>query len=104
MADKDGRRERAKEISVSARLDNDYDDDDVTRKEGERWLASIEDSMDGAIQGLGEYINKSKERLIATVCSSNNNRKIKSFKSRKQKSKEKQLYGYFKRQTLEIVH
>ena len=36
----------------------------ISRKEGERGLASIEDSVDISIQGLKEYIKESKERLI----------------------------------------
>ena len=35
----------------------------VLRKVGERGLTSIEDSMDVSIQGLEDYIKKSKEGL-----------------------------------------
>ena len=52
-----------------------------------------------------EYIKTSKEILITVASNSNGtspNSKI--TKSRKQKWKEKQLYGYYKRQTEEIAH
>ena len=38
-------------------LDRQY----VTRKEGGRGLASIEDCVDASIRGLEDYIKKSKE-------------------------------------------
>ena len=62
---------------------------------------SIEDYIDTAIQGLEEYIKKSKATLIATSSNSNSNIKTNSVtrKSRKQKWEEKQLYGSFKQQT-----
>ena len=39
----------------------------ATRKEGERRLVNIEDCVDGAIQVLKEYINKSKRQITSAV-------------------------------------
>ena len=39
----------------------------VSRKEGGRGLASIEDSVDASIRGLKVYIKKSKERRITAA-------------------------------------
>ena len=36
----------------------------VSRKEGVRALANVEDSVDASIQGLEEYTKKSKEKFI----------------------------------------
>ena len=36
----------------------------MSRKEGERWLTSIEDSVDASIQRLEDYIEKRGRRLI----------------------------------------
>ena len=49
---------------------------------------------------------KSKERLITAARNSNSNiwTSKNTTKTRKQKWEEKQLYGYFKRQTAEIAH
>ena len=78
----------------------------MSRKEGRRGLASIEDCVGASQQGLKKYTKKSKERLITAACNSNGNIKInrKSTKTIKQKWEEKQLYGYFKQQTREIAH
>ena len=68
----------------------------VSRKERERELASIEDSVDTSMQGQEEYIKKSKERLITATRNNINNIRINSTITRKQKWEEKQLYGFFK--------
>ena len=39
----------------------------VSRKEGGRGLASIEDSVDASIQRLEDYIEKNKGGLIAAI-------------------------------------
>ena len=39
----------------------------VSRKEGGRGLASIEDSVDASIQRLGDYIEKHERGLITTI-------------------------------------
>ena len=57
--------------------------------EGGSRHTSIEDSMDATIQGLKDYIKKSKERLITTASTSNTNIKTNRTTTRKQKWKEK---------------
>ena len=39
----------------------------VSRKEGGRGLASIEDNVDASIRGLEDYIEKHEGRLIETI-------------------------------------
>ena len=53
---------------------------------------------DELIYRLKEYIKKSKERLITVANNSCGNKSAdgKTTKARKQKWKEKQVYGYFK--------
>ena len=78
----------------------------MTRKRGRRGLASLEDCVDVSIQGLDDYMQKSKERLIIApsnrIYNIRTNRK--TTKTWKQKWEEKQLYWYFKRQTSEISY
>ena len=87
-----------------------YPRDDVNRlyvsiKEGGRRLASVEDSLNTSIKRLKDYILKNKERLItATRNNTNNSRINRTTITWKQQLEEKQLYGYFKRQTSEISH
>ena len=45
-------------------LRNDVDRLYVSRKEGERGIASIEDSVDASMQRLDDYIEKGREKLI----------------------------------------
>ena len=72
-------------------------------KEGGRRFAIIEYSVNTSIRRLEEYIKKkSKERLITTT--RNNTRINRTAITRKQKWEEKQMYGYFKRQTSKISH
>ena len=58
--------------------------------------------IDGTVQDLEAYINKSKVRMITAA--SNNNRKTTFTKSSKQKWEEKQLCGFLKSLTYEIAH
>ena len=76
----------------------------VSRKEGGRRYASIQDSVDVSIRELDDYIKKSKERLIKTTSNSTDNigTNRKTRKTWKEKWEEKQLYGDFKRQIGEI--
>ena len=59
-------------------------------------LASIKDFLDTTLQGLEKYSTKGKERLITAASNINDNIR-KNWKTWKQKTKEKQLYEYFKR-------
>ena len=78
----------------------------MSREEERRGLTNIEDYVDILLKELKDYIKKSKERLIIIANGSSGNistdRKI--IKTRKQKWGEKQLYGYFKSQTDDIVY
>ena len=77
----------------------------VSRKEREKRLTTIEDSINELIQRLKDYIKKRRGRLITAIRNNTDNTSINQTKiTRKQKWKEKQLYGYFKRQTSKISH
>ena len=70
----------------------------VSRKEGGKGLASIEDNVDASIQRLDGYIEKHKGGLIiATRNDTDNTKTNRMIITRKQKWEEKQLYGRFKR-------
>ena len=82
---------------------DDVDRQNVSRKEGGRGLASIEDSVDVSIQWLKDYIEKRGGRLIAAT--RNNTKDTRTSGTtipRKLKWEEKQLYGRFKRLTSDI--
>ena len=73
---------------------DDVDRLHVSRKEGGRGLASIEDSVDALIQQLEDYIQKQDGGLITAIRNDTDNRMT---ITRKQKWEGKQLYGHFKR-------
>ena len=69
----------------------------VSRKEGERELASIEDSIDTSIQRLKYYIEKHEGGLITAIRNETDNTMDNRMTiTWKQKWEEKQLYGHFK--------
>ena len=72
----------------------------VIRKEGGRGRTSIQDSVDVSIQRL-DYI-KSARRKTDTRNNTDNTNTNRTKITRKEKWKEKQLRGHFKRQTSEI--
>ena len=77
----------------------------VSRKEGGRGLASIEDSVDASIQRLEDYIKKYEGRLItATRNDTDNTMASRMTITRKQKWEERQLHGRFKRLINNISH
>ncbi len=77
---------------------DDFDRLYVSRKEGGRGLASIEDSVDASIQRLEDYIQKHEGGLItATRNETENTMNNRMTITRKQKWEGKQLYGCFKR-------
>ena len=85
--------------------------DDVDRlyvswREGGRGIAGIEDSVSASLQRLEVYIKKKhKGRLITATRNNTDNTSINRIKiTRKQRCKEKQLYGHLKRQTNKISH
>ena len=69
----------------------------VSRKEGGRGLASIEDSVDASIQGLEDYIETRRRLVSATRNDTDNTKSNKTTITRRQKWEEKLLYGRFKR-------
>ncbi len=70
----------------------------VPRKEGGRWLASIEDSVDASIQRLEDYTEKYERGLISAIRNDLDNTIDERMKTtRKQKWEKKQLYDRFKR-------
>ena len=77
----------------------------VSRKEGGRGLASIEDSVDASIQRLVDYIKKHEGGLItATRNDTENTMNNRMTITKKQKWEGKQLYGRFKRLINNISH
>ena len=77
----------------------------VSRKEGGRWLASIEDTVDESIQRLEDYIEKHERGLITTIrVDTDNTINERMTTTRKQKWEWKQLYGRFKRLINKISH
>ena len=93
--------QRTRKLMTTHKALNPIDDIDrlyVSRKEGGRGLASIEDSVDVSIQWLEDYIQKHDGGLITAIRKDNDstidNRLI---ITRKQKWEGKQLYGRFKR-------
>ena len=78
-------------------LRDDVDRLYVSRKEGGRGLANIEESVDTSIWWLEDYIEKHKEELItATRNDTDNTEDNRMTITRKQKWEVKQLYGHFK--------
>ena len=77
----------------------------ISRKEGGRGLASIEDSFDAFIQWLEDYIEKHEGGLITAIRNNTDNTiDNRMTKTRKQKWEEKQLHGCFKRLINNISH
>ena len=77
----------------------------VSRKEGGRGLASIEDTVDVSIQRLEDYIEKHERGLITTIRDDTDNTiDERVTATRKQKWDGKQLYGRFKRLINNISH
>ena len=77
----------------------------VSRKEGGRGLAIIEDSVNASIQQLEDYIQKHDGGLITVIRNDNDNTMDNRMTiTRKQKWVGKQLYGRFKRLINNISH
>ena len=77
----------------------------VSRKDGGRGLASIEDTVDASIQRLEDYIEKHERGLITTIRNDTDNTiDERVTTTRKQKWEGKQLYGRFKRLINNISH
>ena len=76
----------------------------VSRKEGGRGLASIEDTVVASIQRVGDYIEKHERGIITTIRVDTDNTINERMTTRKQKWEGKQLYGRFKRLINNISH
>ena len=77
----------------------------VSRKEGRRGLASIEDNVDASIQRLEDDIEKCKGGLITAIKNDTDNTMTNRMTiTRKQRWEEKQFYGRFKRLINNISH
>ena len=77
----------------------------VSRKEGGRGLASIEDSVDASIQRLKDYVQKHEGILITAIRNDNDNTIDKRMTiTRKQKWEGEQLYRRFKQLINNISH
>ena len=77
---------------------DDFDRLYVSRKEGERGLASIEDNVDASIQRFDDYIEKHKGALFTAIRNDTDNPMNNRMTiTRKQKWEDKQLYGRLKR-------
>ena len=76
----------------------------VSRKEGRRGLASIEDSVDASIQRFEDYIEKHERGLITAVKNDTDSTIYDRMTTRKQKWEKTQLYGRFKRLINNISH
>ena len=77
----------------------------VSRKEGGRGLASIQDSVDASIQRLEDYREKHERGLITAIRNDTDNTiDNRMTTTRKQKWEKKQLYSRFKRLINNISH
>ena len=76
----------------------------VSRKEGGRGLANIEDTVDASIQRLEDYIEKHEPGLITAIRNDTDNAINERMTTRKQKWEGKQLNGHFKRLVNNISH
>ena len=68
--------QRTRKLMTMHKALHPWDDVDrlyVSRKEGGRGLASIEDSVDASIQRLEDYIQKHEGRLITATRNDTNN-------------------------------
>ena len=82
---------------------DDTDNFYVSRKEEQRGLAKIQDSVNASIKRLKDDIHTREGEMITAIKNNRDNTIINRTKiTRKQKWGEKQLYGHFKRQTNEI--
>ena len=93
-------------MNKALRTGDDVDGQYVSRKEGERRLASIEESVDASIQRLANYIEKYGEGLITANRNDTNNTKTSKMKiTRKTKvRRKKKLCRRFKRLISRISH
>ena len=73
-------------------------------KEGKKEYYGIKAYMDASLRGLSDYIKKSKVGLITAVNNSTDKEKQNNKNEFTEMGKKKQLLGYFKWKTDEILH
>ena len=92
--------QRTRKLMIRHKVLHPSDDVDrlyVSRNEGGRGHARIEDSVNTSIQRLEGYIEKHEGGLITAIKNDNDNTITNKITiTRKQKCDEKQLYGFFK--------
>ena len=100
--------QRTRKLMIMHKALDPRDDVDrlyVSRKQGGRGLASIEDSVDASIQRLEDYIEKHKQGLITAIRNDTDDPiNDRMTTTRKQKWEKKQLYSRFKRLINNISH
>ena len=100
--------QRTRKLMTVHKVLNPRDDVDrlyVSSREWGRGVASIKDCVDASIQRLKDYIQKWWGRLIAATKNiTNDSRTSRTTITRKEKWREKHLYGRFKRLTSGISH
>ena len=100
--------QRTKKLMTMHKALHPRDDVDrlyVSRKQGGRGIARIEDTVDASIQRLEDYIEKHERGLLTTIrVDTDNTINERMTTTRKQKWEGKQLYGRFKRLTNNISH
>ena len=93
------------EMDQRTRKTNDHAYDHVSRKQGRRGLASIEDTVDASIQRLEDYIEKHERGLITTIRNGTDNTIDERLTTTmKQNWDRKQLYSRVKRLINNISH
>ena len=100
--------QRARKLMTMHKALNPRDDIDrlyISRKEGQRGLAIIEDSDDASIQQLEDYIEKHARGLITAIRNDTENTiDDRMTTTRKQIWEKKQLYDRFERLINNISH
>ena len=100
--------QRTRKLMTMHKALHSRDDGDrlyVSRKEGRRGLASIEDTVDASIQRLEDYVEKYERGLITTIRNDTDNTiDERMTTTRKRKWEGKQLYGHFTRLINNISH
>ena len=99
--------QRTRKLMIMHKALHPRDDVDrlyVSRKQGGRGLASIEDTVDASIQRLEDDIEKHERGLFTTIRVDTDNTINERMTTRKQKWEGKQLYGRFKRLINNISH
>ena len=99
--------QRTRKLMIMHKALHPRDDVDrlyVSRKEGGRGFASIEDTVDASIQRLEDYIEKHERGLITAIRNDTDNTIDERIQLGNKNGWGKQLYGHFKRLVNKISH